>query len=175
MFSDPEKNISQFNIDPGMKVADFGSGGGYYSLAVAREVGESGRVFAIDVQKDLLKKIKGEAQSQGLLNLDTIWADIDEPNGSTLAEGLVDRVLITNTLFQVENRENVIKEARRVLKPKGKVLIVDWSESFGGLGPQPAQIVSEDDVKKMSEQNNLKFERKIEAGAHHYGLIFKAI
>ena len=175
MFSDPQKNIDQFHVDPGMKVVDLGSGAGFYSLTAARAVGEAGRVISVDVQKDLLSKLKSEAQSNNLLNLDVVWGDIDEPNGSTLADGLADRVLVTNTLFQVENRENVIKEARRILKPNGKFLVVDWSESFGGVGPQPADIISSEDTKKICLQNSFELDREIEAGDHHYGLIFKAI
>ncbi|MFT5352726.1 MAG: ubiquinone/menaquinone biosynthesis C-methylase UbiE, partial [Candidatus Paceibacteria bacterium] len=134
MFSDPQKNIEQFHVDPGMSVVDLGSGSGFYSLACARVVGDSGRVISVDINKDLLSKLKKEAEHEGLLSLDIVWGDIDEDNGSTLSDNIADRVLITNTLFQVEKRENVIKEARRILKKGGSLLVVDWSESFGGMG-----------------------------------------
>ena len=63
MFSDPEKNIEQFSLGKGMHVADFGTGSGFYALAAAEAVGETGRVYAIDVQKDLLEKLKKEAHN----------------------------------------------------------------------------------------------------------------
>ncbi|MFT5180091.1 MAG: ubiquinone/menaquinone biosynthesis C-methylase UbiE [Candidatus Paceibacteria bacterium] len=175
MFSDPQKNIEQFHVDPGMSVVDLGSGSGFYSLACARVVGDSGRVISVDINKDLLSKLKKEAEHEGLLSLDIVWGDIDEDNGSTLSDNIADRVLITNTLFQVEKRENVIKEARRILKKGGSLLVVDWSESFGGMGPQPADIVSKDDVKKMCLENGFELFQEINAGEHHYGIIFKAI
>lgn len=175
MFSDPQKNIEQFHVDPGMKVVDLGSGSGFYSMACASVVGESGRVIAVDINRELLSKLKKEAEAAGFTNLDIVWGDIDEPGGSTLAKGFADRVLLTNTLFQVENRENVIKETRRILKDKGRLLVVDWSESFGGLGPQPADVVAKEDVEKMCSDNGFTVEREIRTGEHHYGIIFKAV
>ena len=58
MFIDPQNNIKQFNLSPGMKVADVGAGSGFNSFAAAKEVGEKGIIYAIDIQKDLLSKIK---------------------------------------------------------------------------------------------------------------------
>ena len=66
MFSNPEKNIEQLGLTPGMKVADLGSGSGFYTIASARLVGTSGLVYSIDIQKDLLTRIKTEASKQKL-------------------------------------------------------------------------------------------------------------
>ncbi|MDO8590405.1 MAG: methyltransferase domain-containing protein, partial [bacterium] len=68
MFSDPQKNIEQFGLQPGGLVADLGSGAGFYTIAAARAVGNSGRVYAIDILKDMLQKIKNEAQRSGIHN-----------------------------------------------------------------------------------------------------------
>jgi len=53
------------------------------------------------------------------------------------------------------------------------VLVVDWTDSFGGLGPQPDDILSEDAARAMFEEVGLAFEKNIDAGEHHYGIIFK--
>lgn len=173
MFSSPEQNIEKVHIDPGMKVADLGSGTGSYSIAAARLVGPSGRVYAVDVQKDLLEKIKHEALSQGISNIELIWADLDEPNGTKLANHLVDRVIIANVLFQVEGMDEMLEEAKRILKPNGKVLFIDWSDSFGGIGPQNSDIIRPDVAQVMFQDHGFELEKEIEVGDHHYGLIFK--
>ncbi len=142
MFSQPEKNIEQFAVDPGMKVVDLGSGGGFYALALANAVGKTGKVFAVDIQQDLLLKIKNEAFKKGIENIEIIWGDIDEENSTRLSDNSIDRVLIANTLFQTDDKEAVAKESYRILKPKCSVLVVDWSDSFGGLGPHTSRIVS---------------------------------
>lgn len=173
MFSQPEKNIEQFHVDPGMSVADLGSGTGYYCLAVSDFVGDTGVVYAIDVQKELITKLKNDAERLHKTNIKTIWSDIEEENGSTLSDSVVDRVLIANTLFQVEHKVGLIKEAKRILKKNGKMLLVDWSDSFDGLGPHTDEVITEANAKKMCEENGFAFDRNIQAGDHHYGMIFK--
>ncbi len=175
MFSNPEKNISQFNIDPGHVVVDLGSGSGHYTLASATLAGRSGKVFAVDIQKDLLQRLKKAAHEQNLTNVEVVWGDIDEPRGTTLRDAIADRVIIGNTLFQVENKINLIEEARRILKPKGKLLLIDWASSFGGLGPQIEDIISKDSARVMFEAHGFVFDKEFNAGDHHYGLIFKKL
>lgn len=175
MFSNPEQNIEKVHIDPGMKIANLGSGAGHYSIAAARLVGPSGNVYAVDVQKELLEKLKNESLQQGISNIELVWADLDEPMGTKLADNLVDRVIIANVMFQVEDKDALLVEAKRILKPKGKVLFVDWSDSFGGLGPQDSDIIRPDVARTIFESEGFEFEKDIETGDHHYGLIFKLL
>ncbi len=172
MFSQPEKNIEQFAVDPGMKVVDLGSGAGFYTLILANFVGKTGRVFAVDVQQDLLLKLKNDAFKKGFENIEIIWGDIDEENSTRLADNSIDRVLIANTLFQTDDKEAVVKEAFRILKQKGNVLLIDWSDSFGGLGPHVSRIVKPEQSKVIFERTGFSFLRDIRAGDHHYGMIF---
>lgn len=174
MFSDPEKNINQFGMEEGMSVADFGSGSGAYVMASARKVGSSGVVYAIDVQKDLLSRIKKSAKLENLSNIEIIWADIDEEYGSKLKEASVDVVIISNILFQLEKKENVAKEAKRVLKPGGRSIVIDWSESHGGLGPRPEDVITEKEARDMFENAGFIYEDNIDAGNYHYGMIFRS-
>ena len=172
MFSQPEKNIEQFAVDPGMKVVDLGSGAGFYSLVLAKAVGKTGKVFAVDVQQDLLLKLKNEAFKQGIDNVEIVWGDIDEENSTRLSENSVDRVLVANTLFQIDDKDNVAKEAYRILKPKCTTLVIDWTDSFGGLGPHKSRIVTPEQCKIIFEKAGFSFLRDIRAGDHHYGMIF---
>jgi ubiquinone/menaquinone biosynthesis C-methylase UbiE len=103
MFSDPQKNIEQFAIDPGLSVADFGSGAGFYALALSRAVGPTGHVYAIDVQQDLLIKLKNEAIRQNISNIEIVLGNVEENKGSQLKDNSVDRVVIVNILFQTKD------------------------------------------------------------------------
>jgi ubiquinone/menaquinone biosynthesis C-methylase UbiE len=172
MFSDPIKNIEQFDINPGDSVADFGSGSGHYSLALAKTVGETGMVYAIDIQKDLLSKIKNEAVRRGLLNIEVVWGDLEKVSGSRLKDGAVKAVVVSNLMFQISDKLALAKEAFRVLEPKGKLLLVDWSDSFGGIGPHRDMVFSEDNAKNIFSEAGFIFQKNISAGKHHYGLIF---
>jgi len=173
MFSDPKNNIEQFHIDPGMSVADFGAGSGFYALALSEAVGESGKVYTIDIQKDLLNHLKTETESKGITNIEIIWGDLDEPKGTTLKDQSVDRVVIANTFFQLENKDAAVEEARRVLKRNGKLLLIDWTDSFSGLGPQSGDVVKPDVARTIFESEGFVYDRDIKAGANHYGIVFK--
>ncbi len=172
-FSDPEHNIRELDLQSGAHVADFGSGSGYYSLVAAKAVGNAGRVYSLDVQKDLLQKLKNEAERKGCHNIDVIWADLEKPSGSHLRGEMLDAVIIANCLFQIEKKEAIVAEARRLLKVKGKVLVVDWADSFGGIGPAGESILSPSQARELFEKGGFTFQSQIRAGDHHYGFIFR--
>ncbi len=175
MFSDPVKNIEKCNIQPGMDIADLGVGSGFYTIAAAKALHATGRVYAIDAQKELLSKLKNEATRQGLYNIEVIWGDIEKVNGTKLRDSSIDLGLLCNVLFQLENKENIINEVKRILKPNGRLLVVDWTDSFGGIGPKPNMIVKKDIVVSRFEKGGFHLDKEISAGAHHYGLIFKKL
>jgi ubiquinone/menaquinone biosynthesis C-methylase UbiE len=173
MFSDPKKVLDQFNIDTGMTVADFGSGSGHYSLLLSEKVGMTGKVFAFDIQKDLLARLKKQAEENKIENIQYSWADLDEPNSTSLKDSSVDRIVIANLLFQTEDKKAVIREAKRVLKDNGQVLVVDWSESFSGLGPKEADVLKSEIAERIFTEEGFNITKGVDAGEHHYGFICK--
>lgn len=110
-------------------------------------MGEDGRVYVIDVQQNLLTKATHIAQEHHLSTLTFIHADLEAERGSTLEDASVDAVLISNLLFQAQHKAAILSEAYRILRPSGMLLIVDWRESFGGMGPQPEHVLPEDDAR----------------------------
>jgi ubiquinone/menaquinone biosynthesis C-methylase UbiE len=175
MFSDPVKNVAQCGILPGMDVADFGCGSGFYSLEAAKALMATGRVYAIDIQKDLLSRLKNNATRSGLYNIEVIWGDIEKINGTKLRDSSVDMVFICNLFFQLEKKDETIKEVKRILKPGGRVVMIDWTDSFGGIGPKPEMIVKKEAMKTFYEKAGFHLDKEIEAGSHHYGLIYKKL
>ncbi|MBI2097659.1 MAG: methyltransferase domain-containing protein [Candidatus Vogelbacteria bacterium] len=174
-FSDPKTVINHFNLTEGMTVADFGAGSGAYALAMARRVGATGRVYAIDVQKELLARLSREAKSgqlANITNIEVIWSDLERAGGSKLADQSVDFVLVANLLFQVSAKYTLALEAKRILKPDGRLAVIDWQDSFGGLGPPESQVVRPEEVKKITTQAGFRCLKDFPAGDHHYGLLF---
>ncbi len=172
MFTDPVKNLESFGLEPNMKIADLGAGSGSYVLEAAKHIGE-GRVYAVEVQKELLAKIKNDADREGLSNIEYVWGDIEEHNGTRIGDSVVDSVFISNTLFQVENKETTLHEAFRILKSKGRLLVIDWTDSFGGLGPTEKSVFSKEKAKDLCEKTGFVFEREFDPGSHHYALIYR--
>lgn len=155
-----------------MKVADLGAGAGFYTFAAARKVGNAGFVYAIEVQRVLVDKIKSNAMAEGLHNVEAIWANAEKIGGTKLREGVADRVIVSNVLFQVEDkdRDNFCLEVKRITKPGGKILIVDWSE-VSVLGPKT--VVPKSTVRSLFEKVGFTYEKDFDAGDHHYGIVFK--
>ncbi len=169
MFSDPAQNLAKLGINHGMKVVDMGAGSGFYTIAAARIVGVDGRIYAIDVQKNILDRIRSAGAAEGLRNIEVVWGDIEKIGGTKLREGIADRVIASNVLFQIEKPDDFVLEIKRILKPFGKALIVDWSE----LSPlSPKNIMSAEKAQALFEKAGFKVEQSFNAGEHHYGLVF---
>ncbi len=175
MFSDPVKIVEQCGIQAGQDIADFGSGSGFYALSAAKALMSTGRVYAIDVQKDLLVKIKNLASKEGLYNIEVIWGDIDKVGGTKLRDTTLDMVFLCNVLFQLEKREEAVSEIKRVLKPGGRIVLVEWTDSFGGIGPHPESVINKDNAISLFEKAGFHSEKELKAGSHHYGIIFKKL
>ena len=157
-----------------MKVGDFGAGSGHYSSDAAAIVGHSGKVYAIDVQEDILKhlKLNSHEQHQHIINI--VWGNIEKEGGSHLREQSLDAALLANTLFQIENRFGLLKEIQRVLKPGGKLMVVDWAGSYGGMGPIPEKVVTEHEAEDCFIKGGFHKVKTFRAGPHHYGILFTA-
>jgi ubiquinone/menaquinone biosynthesis C-methylase UbiE len=173
MFTNPEQNILHLGLTEGMRVADFGAGTGFYSKACSAKVGYSGKVYAIEVQKDLVKKLESDLKHWGISNVECIWGDIERRGGTKISDRSMDAVIVSNVLFQAEDKLGLVDEAKRILKKGGKVLLIDWNGSFGGMGPAPEHVVTENTARELFEKRGFKFDEKISASEHHYGIIFK--
>ena len=172
-FAHPVRNTAALGIQPGMNVADFGSGSGAYVLAIAKELQGSGHIFAVDIQKDLLRRTHNEAAKIGYKNVEIIWGDLEAPGGSKIADHSLELVLISNLLFQIDDKRAVMAEAKRILRAGGRLAVIDWSDSFNMTGPHKDDVVRKEDVLTLARAVELTFVNEFTAGAHHYGLIFR--
>jgi ubiquinone/menaquinone biosynthesis C-methylase UbiE len=169
MFSDPSVNLAKLGLSAGMKVVDLGAGSGFYSIAAARIVGPGGRVYAVDVQKDLLDRIRANGASEGLRNIEVVWGNAEKIGGTKLREAIADRVVASNILFQIEQPDEFALEIKRLLKPGGKVMVIDWSE-ISPIGPK--NVFPSMKAQTLFENSGFKPEQSFAAGDHHYGLVF---
>ena len=168
-FIDPNKILNNLELREDMQVVDFGCGSGGWVIPLAQRL-EEGNVYALDVQEDPLSALRTKIEMAKLTNVKIIQSDIENQNGSKLTDDSLDLVLITNLLFQVEDEKAVLVEAKRVLKPGGKILVVEWLAD-SSLGPKEKRV-SANKVKQLAEEMELKLEKEFGAGACHYGLIF---
>jgi len=172
-FLDPGRAVRMAKIHEGHLVADFGAGSGFFTRAAAREVGEGGEAWAVDINRDLLPRIKNLSSTEGLHNVHVVHGDIEAVGGTPLPPEHFDFVIISNVLFSAEHKVELVAEARRILKRPGRALVIDWSGSFGGLGPHESHVVSEREAKKLFEEGGFSHVEDIPAGAYHWGFVVR--
>ena len=172
MFTDPVKNLKQFGLRENMIVADLGAGTGFYSIAAAQMV-PMGKVYAIEIQKDYLTTIKDKTEEAHLNNIECLLGNVEQKGGTKLKDGIVDAVIASNIFFQIENKEKFIEEIKRILKPDGKLLLIDWLDGLPLVGVDSMKILSKDNVCEMFINRGFIVDGEINTGAHHYGIILR--
>lgn len=173
MFLPTETILKQFGIYEGMQVADLGAGSGFYTYAISSLVGEAGRVYAVDIQKDLLARIKNEADNLKYTNIEIIWADLEKKDSLPFVNNILDVVILSNVFLQIKNKDNLIKEIQRILKTGRKVLVVDWLSKISETKNDQEKKLMKNEIEKLFLENNFSLEKEIEVGNYHFGLAFR--
>lgn len=119
----PMKVIKELEIVEGMVVADVGAGDGYFTIPIAQKIGKKGIVFASDIDKNALDRLKDKSDKLGLKNVRIILGTEDNPK---LSIGQIDIVLIVNTIHLIKDLNSVLDNIKTSLKQGGKVVIIQW-------------------------------------------------
>lgn len=138
----PADVVKAMSIAPGMTVADLGAGTGYFEPWLARAVGSTGSVLALDVEVDMVRYMKERGAREGWTNVRAAEVASDDPK---LAPASVDRILIVDTWHHIANRGAYAAKLKSALKPGGQVIIVDFTLA-APHGPPPAHRLAPDAV-----------------------------
>ena len=171
----PSATVTHFHLREGDVVADFGAGSGAYLEPLSVAVGTSGSVYACEIQKTLVDKINTYIHDHRLVNVRPLWCDLEAPHGTKLGDSTLDVGVLVNTFFQIEAKEQALAEMARVIKKGGKLIVIDWTDSFGGLGPLPAHVVTADAMRTYAVNAGFEPLSDFPAGDHHYGVTFRRV
>jgi ubiquinone/menaquinone biosynthesis C-methylase UbiE len=150
-------------------VADIGCGGGAYTIALAHEVGEVGQVFAVDVHREMLHTLAGALERQKLQNVDILWADIERY--IPIDAYSLDAIVLSNVLFQLGNPNQAMEHIEKCLKPEGQLLVIEWSESHGGIGPHEDHVIDQNYAEQLVQKHGFRILKHLPAGDYHYAFI----
>lgn len=172
-FLNPEKIVEGMDIRPGMVIADFGCGTGYFCFPLAQKVAKGGVVYAIDILNSKLETVASFAKLNGLNNIITRRANLEIAEGSKLQKESVDWVILVNMLFQnnSEGRKKIMQESKRVLKKGGNILVIEWDKDKSTIGPEKSLRISKDEMIRIAREYGLGIATEIPVSDFHYGLI----
>lgn len=160
----------------GMHIADFGCGStGHIVFRASQLVGTFGIVYAVDILKDVLESIQKRAADDGMVNIHTVWADVERVGKTAIPERSLDAVFLVNILVHTKDREAVLEEAMRLLKEKARLVIVDWARPGLPFGPKEDQFIDFGKIKQWGKERGLAMQEEFDAGKYHKGMVlFKA-
>ena len=162
----------QLELKFGHQVADLGCGGaGYFTLPAARLVGSRGKVYAVDILKTALEGVLSKARLDNLLNVETVWSDIERVGVTKIPTNTLDAALLINIMFQSRKNEHILKETHRLLKQDGKCLVVDWKVEPTPFGPPQANRLPPQTVATLATKIGFSVAKEFEARAYHYCFI----
>lgn len=175
IFLDPKLILRRVGLKTGQRVADLGCGGGYFVLEAAREVGDKGIAYGVDILQSALSAVASRARMYGLSNVETIWSDAEVLGGAKeIKDNSIDAVLMIQLLSQSHKHEVIFDEATRLVRRDGSILVVDWRPNHTyRFGPQANVCVPVEKVRQLASPAGWKCTSTFEAGPYHYGLIFK--
>ena len=154
-------------LRPRQRIADLGSGTGLFTRPLASAVGTGGIVYAIDIDADLLKHVERTAKEAGLSNIRTVLGGTSDPK---IPEP-VDVIAIFDTLHHIDNRPTYLADLKRYLKPKGRVAIIDFSETWPA-GHEEMKYSLSDLESWMSKAGYARTE-KLDFLANNFFVIYK--
>lgn len=168
-FFDAERILTTLGLDNQVKnAAEFGCGYGTFTIPAAKII--NGKIYAFDIEPDMIRITAEEARKQGLNNVQTMFRDFIA-EGSGLPDNSVDYVMLFNILH-LENPKELLKEAKRILKKGGRLGIVHWNYDPSTprgpsmeIRPRPEQCI------EWSESVGFKFISRYDLRPYHYGIV----
>jgi ubiquinone/menaquinone biosynthesis C-methylase UbiE len=153
----PEEVIQALTIKPEEQIADLGSGSGYFTFRLADAVGPSGQVYAVDIDADMNAHLAKRLQEKGYKNIEVMLA---KPHDPGLPENGVDLIFSTNTYHHLENRPSYFANARKYLRPNGRIAIIDFNGE-GLLQQLSGHYTPSDVIQRELQEAGYALEREL--------------
>lgn len=169
-YQKPQEVVTALALKPGEVVADIGAGSGYFALRLAHHVGPSGHVYAVDVSPDMIRRMNQRIRDAKLLNVSTILAAPNDP----LLPQPVDRFLFVNVWHHIENRPAYLALMKRLLKPAGQIVMIDFHKQDLPVGPPAAMKIAREDLVAEMKTGGFVVAREHKMLPYQYFLIFQA-
>lgn len=166
----PDEVVSALRLKKREVIADLGAGSGYFTFRLAEHLGKAGRVYAVDVNPDMIVHINRRIRDLKVKKVVTVLAAPDDP---LLADASVDRFFICDTWHHIENHDRYLSLLKKMLKPGGQVVMIDFKKAKTPVGPPLEMRIAREELVREMERNGFRLEAEHTFLPYQYFLIFK--
>ncbi len=170
-YQKPHEVVMSLGIKEGETIADIGAGSGYFALRFAHHVGEHGRVYAVDINPDMILYMNRRIRDLHLTNVVTVLSAPDDP---LLPDKSIDRFFICETWHHIQDQAQYLALMKKMLKPGGQVVMVDFQKRALPIGPPDEMKIAREDVIRQLQANGFRLVKENTFLPYHYFLIFAA-
>jgi arsenite methyltransferase len=168
-YQKPHEVMRTLDIRRGEVIADIGAGSGYFTFRLAHHVGDNGRVYAVDVSPDMILHLNRRIRDLKAMNVSSILADPDDP---LLPERSVNRFFFSDSWHHVENQTKYLSLIKKMLKPGGEVVMIDFHKKELPVGPPMKMKIAREDLIKQMESNGFRLTKEHTFLPYQYFLVF---
>jgi ubiquinone/menaquinone biosynthesis C-methylase UbiE len=168
-YQKPHEVLTALRLKEGEVIADIGAGSGYFTFRFSHFVGDKGKIYAVDVSPDMILHINRRIRELKANNVVSVLADPDDP---LLADRSVNRFFFCDSWHHIENQTKYLTLMKRMLKPGGEVVMIDFHKKELPVGPPPEMRIAREDVIKQMEKNGFRLAREHKFLPYQYFLIF---
>ena len=166
----PEKALDALNLKPGMRVGDVGAGTGFYSIRIAKRIGPTGKVYANDIQPQMLQRLSENAALQKVSNIETVLGTESNPK---LPAGELDLVILVDVYHEFSRPQRMLDRIRESLKPDGRLVLLEFRKEDPSVPIRPEHKMSVNEVKAEVVPEGFVFEKTVETLPWQHIIFFR--
>jgi ubiquinone/menaquinone biosynthesis C-methylase UbiE len=168
-YQKPHEVIMALDLKEGEVVADVGAGSGYFAFRLAHHVGDTGRIYAVDINPDMIVYMNRRIRDLQLKNVVTVLAAPDDP---LLADASVDRFFICDTWHHIGNQTQYLALMKKMLRPGGQVIMIEFHKKELPVGPPVEMKIARENLVRQMETNGFKLAKEHTFLPYQYFLVF---
>jgi len=168
-YQKPHEVLMALAIKPGEAIADIGAGSGYFTFRLAHHVGDKGKIYAVDVNPEMIVHLNRRIRELKAMNVTAILADPDDP---LLADNSVDRFFFSDSWHHIENQTKYLSAIKKMLRPSGEIIMIDFHKKELPVGPPMQLKIAREDLIRQLESNGFRLTKEHTFLPYQYFLIF---
>ncbi len=150
---DPLQTLANLGLKPGMVVCDLGCGNGYYTIEMAKRVGSSGKVFAVDIQPEMLHLLELRLEEKEVKNVELVLGGLIDPR---MPENSIDLLLMVDVYHEFSHPVQMLQAIRKSLKPEGRIALVEFRAEDRNVPIRPEHKMTKKQILKEYTANGFK-------------------